>query len=133
MAKVKTTSKINHSFSDRALNTTLVVIFSIFLAIIIYPLVYVVSSSFSSGEAVSGGRVILLPVEPTFFGYELVFRNKTVWTGYTNTIIYTFAGTILNLVLNVMCAYPLSRRNFQGRSLYMIFRSLLLFFTPQTI
>ena len=93
---------IKQSISDRSLNTILTVIFSVFLALIMYPLIYVLSSSFSSGEAVSGGRVILWPVEPTFFGYELVFRNKTVWTGYTNTIIYTFAGTTLNLILNVM-------------------------------
>ena len=129
MAKAKKSTKINHSFSDKALNTTLMVIFSIFLAIIMYPLIYVVSSAFSSGEAVSGGRVILWPVEPTLFGFELVFKNKTVWTGYTNTIIYTFAGTVLNLVLNVMCAYPLSRRNFQGRSLYMIFFMIPMFFS----
>ena len=129
MAQAKKSTKINHSFSDKALNTTLMVIFSIFLVIIMYPLVYVVSSAFSSGEAVSGGRVILWPVEPTLFGFELVFKNKAVWTGYTNTIIYTFAGTILNLVLNVMCAYPLSRRNFQGRSLYMIFFMIPMFFS----
>ena len=87
MAQAKKSTKINHSFSDKALNTTLMVIFSIFLVIIMYPLVYVVSSAFSSGEAVSGGRVILWPVEPTLFGFELVFKNKAVWTGYTNTII----------------------------------------------
>lgn len=119
---------IKQSISDRSLNTILTVIFSVFLALIMYPLIYVLSSSFSSGEAVSGGRVILWPVEPTFFGYELVFRNKTVWTGYTNTIIYTFAGTTLNLILNVMCAYPLSRRNFQGRGIYMIFFMIPMFF-----
>ena len=119
---------IKQSISDRSLNTILTVIFSVFLALIMYPLIYVLSSSFSSGEAVSGGRVILWPVEPTFFGYELVFRNKTVWTGYTNTLIYTFAGTTLNLILNVMCAYPLSRRNFQGRGIYMIFFMIPMFF-----
>lgn len=130
MAKMnKKNTRIHHSFSDRALNTVLTVIFSIFLAVVMYPLIYVLSSSFSSGEAVSGGRVILWPVEPTFFGYELVFRNKTVWTGYTNTLIYTVVGTVLNLVLNVMCAYPLSRRNFQGRSLYMIFFMIPMFFS----
>ena len=130
MAKtVNANKKIRHSFSDRTLNTTLTVIFSIFLAIIMYPLIYVLSSSFSSGEAVSGGRVILWPVDFHITGYEFVFSDARIITGYTNTIIYTFAGTILNLVLNVMCAYPLSRRNFQGRSLYMIFFMIPMFFS----
>ena len=125
----KQKSTIKHSASDRVLNAVLTVIFSIFLLIILYPLIYVVSSSFSSGNAVSAGRVLLWPVEPTLFGYELVFKNKAVWTGYTNTIIYTFVGTALNLILNVMCAYPLSRKNFQGRNLYMLFFMIPMFFS----
>ena len=125
----KQKSTIKHSASDRVLNTVLTVIFTIFLLIILYPLIYVVSSSFSSGDAVSSGRVLLWPVEPTLFGYQLVFKNKAVWTGYTNTIIYTFVGTTLNLVLNVMCAYPLSRKNFQGRNLYMLFFMIPMFFS----
>lgn len=45
-------------------------------------------------------------------GYELVFQNQTLIRSYLNTIMYTVFGTILNVFLTVLAAYPLSRRNF---------------------
>ncbi len=99
------------------------------LIIIIYPLIYVVSSSFSSGNAVSSGKVLLFPVEPTLTGYKLVFSYKRVWTGYLNTIIYTFVGTVLNLCLTTMAAYPLSRKNFQGKGFFTTMFLVTMFFS----
>jgi len=94
--------------------------FMIFLIIIIaYPLIYVLSSSFSSGSAVSAGKVLLWPVDFSLTGYKLVFSYRQVWTGYWNTIILTVVGTALNVVLTTMAAYPLSRKQFAGKKLYL--------------
>ena len=58
-------------------------------AIVLYPLILTLSSSFSSGVAVSTGKVILWPVNPTLIGYRKVFEYQKVWIGYRNTIFYT--------------------------------------------
>ena len=78
--------------------------------IVLYPLIYIISSSFSSANAVSTGQVVLLPVEPSVMGYQKVFENAKVWTGYKNTLIYTVLGTLLNVFMTLICAYPLARR-----------------------
>ena len=122
------TKTLNYKGSDRVFNTCLTIFFVIFLIIIAYPLIFVVSSSFSSGNAVSMGRVILWPVEFTTIGYRLVFSHKAVWTGYMNTILYTLVGTAINIVMTVLTAYPLSRRQFQAKSLYMKFFLVSMFF-----
>ena len=88
---------VNHAF------LTLIVI------IILYPLIYVVSASFSSPTAVISGRVILWPVDISLKGYEAIFSNNQVLTGYWNSLIYTVAGTAFNVSLTLMAAYPLSR------------------------
>lgn len=106
--------------SDRAFNFLLLVILSIFLLIVLYPLIYIVSSSLSSGSAVTGGKVMLWPVDFSLTGYEIVFSNLRVWTGYANTIFYAVVGTLLNLVLTILVAYPLSRKDFHGRSVMTI-------------
>ena len=85
--------------SDRAFNTLLLIIVTTFLLLVLYPLIYIVSCSFSSGTAVTTGRVLLWPVDFSLVGYEIVFSHKAVWTGYANTIFYTVVGTILNLFL----------------------------------
>ena len=114
--------------SDRAFNTLLLIIVTTFLLLVLYPLIYIVSCSFSSGTAVTTGRVLLWPVDFSLVGYEIVFSHKAVWTGYANTIFYTVVGTILNLFLTILVAYPLARRNFQGKKFFDIYFMIPMFF-----
>ena len=56
----------------------------------------------------------LLPVEPVLDGYKAVFQSKMVWTGYYNSIFYAVFGTAINVVVTIVAAYPLARRDFVG-------------------
>ena len=118
MRKQKNANRIRLSTSDRILDTVVMTMLIIFLLIILYPLIFIVSSSFSSGQAVSSGKVLLWPVDFSIEGYRLVFDYDIVWTGYKNTIFYTVVGTTLNVIVTILAAYPLSRRNMQGRDIY---------------
>jgi len=86
---------------------------------VIYPLLYIISSSFSSGAAVSAGRVKLWPVDFSLTSYTAVFSHSRVWIGYRNTIFYTVFGTVNNVVVTLICAYPLSRKDMPGRKWFM--------------
>ena len=118
MKKVKNPNRIKKSTSDRVLQYVVTTVLILFLIIILFPLVYIVSSSFSSGRAVTSGKVLLWPVEFSTNGYKIIFDYEIVWTGYANTLFYTVAGTLLNVIATILAAYPLSRRNFQGRAFY---------------
>ena len=85
--------------------------------IVLYPIIYIISASFSSGTAVAQGKVWLYPVDFSLDGYKAVLSYKNVWIGYRNTIFYVIAGTSINLVVTLFCAYPLARKNLVGRSL----------------
>jgi len=103
--------------SDKALNIFVTTFVTIWVIILLYPLIYIVSSSLSSGDAVTSGKVLLLPVDVSIMGYKLVFQNKLVWSGYANTIFFSIACTLINLVYTILIAYVLSRKDFQGRKL----------------
>lgn len=105
---------IRESRGDRIFLGFVFAFLSFVLATIIYPLIFIVSSSFSSGQAVGAGRVWLLPVEPTLVGYATVFRNSTILVGYINSAVYTVFGTLINIFVTVLVAYPLSRKDFFG-------------------
>ncbi len=97
------------------------------LLVVAYPLIYIISSSFSSTLAVTSGQVWLLPVDFSLEGYKAVFRNDKILSGYGNTIIYTFVGTAFNIVMTVLAAYPLSRKVMPGKkiiTLYFMFTML---------
>lgn len=99
------------------------------LLAVVYPLIYIFSASFSSAHAVSYGRVRLWPVEPSIEGYKAVFRHTMIMSGYANTILYTVAGTAVNVVMTILAAYPLSRKNLQGRNLIMFLFTFTMLFS----
>lgn len=126
--KTKTKKDARYINTDNIFNAVVIVFFCIFLLIILYPLIFIISSSFSSGNAVSTGRVLLWPVDVSVVGYKLVFAHQAVWTGYRNTIIYTVGGTLVSLIVTSLAAYPLSRRNLQGRKWYLKYFMIPMFF-----
>ena len=115
---IKTKKYSKRGMSDKTFNAIVMGIMIAFLIIVLYPLTYVVSSSLSSGTAVTTGRVLLWPVDFSLEGYKIVFSNKQIWTGYANTIFYTVTATLFGLLSIIMTAYPLSRRGFQWRDFY---------------
>lgn len=92
---------------------------TIALLLVAYPILYIISASISDPKMVASGEMWLLPKGITFKGYEIVFQNSKIWTGYGNTILYTLLGTTINLVVTMPAAYALSRKDFVGRGFFM--------------
>ncbi len=107
-----------------ALDTVLLVLL---LVIIAYPLLFVISASFSQGATTMS--LSLIPKRLSLAGYEAVFQYEDIWTGYANSIFYALVGTALSLVLTVMMAYPLSRADFKGRGLIMTLCLITMYFS----
>ena len=106
------TSFLKESFSDKLYDiiTRFLVIFAV--VICVYLFVYVISISLSSGIAVNQGRVWLYPVDIDLSPFGMVMRYGELWTSYLNTFYYTIVGTICNIIMTCLAAYPLSRRRF---------------------
>ena len=106
------TSFLKESFSDKLYD--IITRFLVILAVVIcvYPFVYVISISLSSGIAVNQGRVWLYPVDIDLSTFGMVMRYGELWTSYLNTFYYTIVGTICNIIMTCLAAYPLSRRRF---------------------
>jgi putative aldouronate transport system permease protein len=114
---------------DAAFNTVNAVFLTLFCLVVIYPILYVISASFSSPAAVSRGAVWLWPVEPTLRGYQAVFADRDVLTGYANSILYMVTGTALNVAITMMAAYALSQRKLPGATLIMMLFTFTLLFS----
>ena len=113
----RVSNRINMTRGDRIFTVVNYIFLIVLSLLVLYPLIYVLSSSFSSPHAVTTGRVWLYPVEPSLVGYEQVFKNPNILQGYWNSIVLTVVGTSVNIVLTVLLAYPLSVRDFAGRKL----------------
>lgn len=91
----------------------------IFLFIMLYPLWYCLINAFSAAKEVYYGNVVWLPKGITLENYVAVFREKSLLSGYFNTIFYTFAGTVIGIFVTFTAAYPLSRKDMYGRNVFM--------------
>ena len=125
--------KRNRTWDDKILYGTTDIVLVLLLIIVAYPIIYVLSNSFSSGIAVSSGRVLLWPVQPSLKGYEIIFSYDSVWIGFANTIFYTVVGTVINMFLSVLAAYPLSRPNYQGRGVVTAMFTMTMIFSAGMI
>ncbi len=109
------TKTIRQSKSDRIFDAVNITLLCLLLLTVIYPLIYVISCSFSDPLLVVQSKIKVLPQKVTLVAYQRVFRNELVMSGYKNTFIYTILGTALNVAITTMTAYPLSRRDFAIR------------------
>jgi len=113
---------------DRVFSITNYVVLFLFLLAVAYPMIYVVSASFSSPSAVTAGKVWLWPVDLSMDGYDAVFKSDRIWVGFRNSLFYASVGTLVNVVMTILAAYPLSRKDFAGRNVVMfLFVFTLLF------
>lgn len=112
-------SKVRQSRGDRAFGIVNGLLIALSFAITLYPLIYVISASISSPDAVASGRMTLWPVDITWKGYQYILQYGDIWTGYANTLFYTLVGTSINLIVTLPCAYGLSRRDVPFRGLVM--------------
>jgi ABC-type sugar transport system, permease component len=103
-------------------------IFLIIIAFItLYPMYYIFIVSISNAQYISAGAVNFIPKGITWDAYKMVFKNQDIWTSYLNTIIYTLVGTAINVLVTAFCAFPLSRKDFYGRSFFTVFVILTMF------
>jgi len=115
--------------ADKVFETINVIILSLVLVIILYPLIFVVVASVSDPLRVLQGEVWLWPKGLNLESYKLVFSHSQIMIGYRNTLFYTLLGTLINLVMTTLGAYPLSRRDFRARSFFTFLFTFTMFFS----
>jgi putative aldouronate transport system permease protein len=124
----KSTNRIRERGIDRAFTFTNTLFLTIVLILVLFPLIFVLSASFSDPIAVSTGQVLLWPVGFNLRAYTTIFEYHAIWVGYMNSIYYTVVGTLVNVILTILAAYPLSRKDFFGKNLLLFLFVFTMFF-----
>lgn len=117
------------SANDKIFDIVNVLVMVLLLVIFLWPLWFIVIASVSSPAQVWLGNVLLLPKEITTTAYKALIEYKQLWAGYGNTIFYTVAGTAMNLVLTICCAYPLSRKDFVPGKILLLLILFTMYFS----
>ena len=123
-----TTVKVRRSRGDLVFDVCSDLLLGAISLIVLYPLYFVLIASISAPEAVNAGRVVLYPIGITPEGYQKLFEDSRIWLGYRNTLLYTLAGTTLDVCLTLITAYPLSFKQLPGRKFFVGIFMFTMFF-----
>jgi len=86
----------------------------------LFPIVHVLAVSLSSSTAASAGLVSVWPIDATFASYDYILHKPEFLRSFGISLERVALGFILNMLLTVLCAYPLSkeRKDFRLRTVY---------------
>lgn len=117
--------KIKYTVGEQIFHV-FVVIITLFLSLaVIVPLMSIVFASFSDPfEVMKHSGLYWHPIKPSLYSYQMVFQDKSILTGYMNTLFVVVVGTVINLVLTIISAYVLSRK---GPMLIKFFTVMIVF------
>ena len=115
--------------SDRTFDIIVNLLGALVILIVLVPLIFVLAASFSDPDLVIKGKVLFLPKGFTTKAYTMVFENQDIWRGFRNSCFYTIAGTAISVVLTILAAYPLSRKELAGRNIIMMLILFTMYFS----
>jgi putative aldouronate transport system permease protein len=107
-----------------AANQTLLILISL---ITIIPFIHVLAVSFSDENSIIDRKFVLFPVDFSLDAFRYIFSTDTVFTSLINTILITVVGTLVNIFLTSLMAYPLARRDLplRGSILFLVTFTML--------
>jgi putative aldouronate transport system permease protein len=117
-----------HTRADRVFGLANAFLIALFVFSTLYPFIYILSVSISSGPAVTSGSVWLWPVDVNLDAFKKVLSERLFWVSYGNTFFYTIFGTLTSLVVIIPGAYALSRPQLMGRRFLNFFIAFTMWF-----
>ena len=113
----------------RALNAVSVPVEALFHIIMILvcagciiPFIFVVIISFTSQDSIRLLGYSFTPAKWSLEAYKYIFKmGDQLWRSYFNSFFITIVGTICSLLISIMYAYALYRKDFKYRKFFTLF------------
>lgn len=114
----------HHVFSrqsrfDKGFDIVSTILVVLAMLVVLYPMYFIVIASISDATSIATGETLLLPKKPSLVGYQYIFKDDRIWSGYLNSIIYTVLSTLIGTVTTIMAGYAFSRKDLVGRKMLM--------------
>lgn len=125
--------KIRKSPAEKTFEIANILFLLVMCAVMLIPILHVVAGSLSSKNALTHSQVGIWPVQWTVENYKVVFTNTTFWRAFGVSVFLVVAGTIINILMTVITAYPLAKTGLKGRRAVMLFIIFIMIFSAPLI
>lgn len=127
--KIKKKNSIQASFGSHVFDVVNYVLLTIIGLMCLLPFMHVFSLSLSSNAAAISQKVFFWPVDWSLEGYKMVLDDVSMMRSLGLTILVTLAFTILGMVITVLAAYPLTKRELKGRGFFAFMFLFTMYFS----
>ncbi len=119
----------DNTTGDKVFRLVAYLLLAAIMIALLYPLWVILVASFSDPKELYTKTFIVWPTTWTLESFDLVFRNQAFLQGIWNSVAYTTVGTLVNIIMNIAGAYPLSKKRLKGRSVITFLFTFTMFFS----
>ena len=110
----------DRSVGGRIFDSVNILLLVLFAMATTLPFIHIVGTSFASEHEVLTKDFILFPTQFSLDAYRVIFANDRIMHSLFVTVFITLAGTLINMIMTSLMAYPLSRKDLIGRKVLMM-------------
>ncbi len=107
--------------------------FIVITCIAMVPILRVIAVSFSSKDAITAGKVLIFPIGFNTEAYMKAFQSGSFVRSFGYSIILMLGATAVNLLMTILAAYPLSKKNLVGGNIIMTLFVITMYLNPGII
>lgn len=85
----------------------------------LFPIYYIFVVSMTSLNSFNKYGFQIIPSGVSLDAYYQIIRQNIIPRAYLNSILITVAGTLLNMILTILTAYPLANKRMPGRNFFL--------------
>lgn len=122
-------SHIKRSLASRIFDGINISILLLLALVTFYPFWDCLVVSMSSLKSYLSTNIHIWPGEWSFEGYSYMLKNIDLWISYANSIFITAAGTLINMLITIMAAYVLSKKDLRGHRVLMFLAVFTMMFS----
>jgi len=112
-------SYMSATTGEKVFDAFIYIILAVCFLLYLFPLLYVVLASVTPYKDVVKASLVIIPSEVTLEGYRFIFENSNMVQAFGNTAFVTIVGTLLSMVVSILMAFPLSKKDLPGRGLML--------------
>ena len=111
----------------------LTIFFILIILAVLLPILNIIATSFSGRDAIAMGKVGLVPVDFSTAAYKMVFKDKSMIRSLLFSTILMIVKTIVSMLLTILAAYPLSKKDLPGGKAIMLMITITMYFSAGMI
>ena len=121
--------KMRRGLGDFIIDTLIFVIMGLCAVGAIIPFIYVIVASLTPPEILARESFILIPRGFTLDAYRYIFSTRTVVNALRMSVVITVTGTLVNIIMTVLFAYPLAHTTIKGRRIILFLVTFTMMFS----